>query len=143
MRHGMALKIDNKGFSLVELIIVIAMIAVLVGIVAPQFIKYVEQSREANDLDTVEEIKKAVEAYSSEHEQRGVHVVEADGHNITYTLGDGGSLLEYGVQSSVVQCSSEKIAFRWEYRDFAWSLISDDCLANGAFYNASGEKVRN
>ena len=34
-------KINNKGFSLVELIIVIAIMAVLVGVLAPQFMKYV------------------------------------------------------------------------------------------------------
>ncbi len=38
--------LTNKGFSLVELIIVIAIMAVLVGVLAPQFIKYVEQSRD-------------------------------------------------------------------------------------------------
>ena len=37
--------LTNKGFSLVELIIVIAIMAVLVGVLAPQFLKYVEQSR--------------------------------------------------------------------------------------------------
>ena len=34
---------NNKGFSLVELIVVIAIMAVLVGVLAPQFIKYVER----------------------------------------------------------------------------------------------------
>lgn len=53
----------NKGFSLVELIIVIAIMAVLVGVLAPQFIKYVESSRQSTDIDAVAEYKSAVEAY--------------------------------------------------------------------------------
>ncbi|HAL02696.1 MAG TPA: hypothetical protein DCP07_05005, partial [Lachnospiraceae bacterium] len=34
---------NNKGFSLVELIIVIAIMAILVGVMAPQLIKYIEK----------------------------------------------------------------------------------------------------
>ncbi|MBO6205612.1 MAG: prepilin-type N-terminal cleavage/methylation domain-containing protein, partial [Lachnospiraceae bacterium] len=36
---------NNKGFSLVELIIVIAIMAILVGVMAPQLIKYIEKSK--------------------------------------------------------------------------------------------------
>ncbi len=42
-------KLGNKGFSLVELIIVIAIMAVLVAILAPQYLKYVEKSRVSAD----------------------------------------------------------------------------------------------
>jgi type IV pilus assembly protein PilA len=54
------MKKNNKGFSLVELIIVIAIMAVLVGVLAPQFIKYVEQSRRSRDIQTAQEIREAV-----------------------------------------------------------------------------------
>ena len=58
-------KTNNKGFSLVELIIVIAIMAVLIAILAPQFIKYVEKSRKNADLDTIDEARTALEtAYS-------------------------------------------------------------------------------
>lgn len=52
----------NKGFSLVELIIVIAIMAVLVGVLAPQFIKYVESSRQSTDIDSLAAYKTAVES---------------------------------------------------------------------------------
>lgn len=39
----------NKGFSLVELIVVIAIMAILVGIVGTQVLPYIEKSREAKD----------------------------------------------------------------------------------------------
>ncbi len=56
-------KMNNKGFSLVELIIVIAIMAVLVGVLAPQFLKYVERSRKSTDVQTVAEIISAVNVY--------------------------------------------------------------------------------
>lgn len=49
-------RLGNKGFSLVELIVVIAIMAVLVGVLAPTLIKNVEKSRKSKDdqnLDTV------------------------------------------------------------------------------------------
>lgn len=53
-------KMNNKGFSLVELIVVIAIMAVLVGVLAPQFIKYVENSRRATDVSTADSIRSSI-----------------------------------------------------------------------------------
>jgi len=57
---------NKKGFSLVELIVVIAIMAVLVAILAPQFLKYVERSRVSADKQNVTEIINAVQAYASD-----------------------------------------------------------------------------
>lgn len=43
----------NKGFSLVELIVVIAIMAVLVAVLAPAMLRYVENSRKSTDASTV------------------------------------------------------------------------------------------
>ncbi len=56
-------EMNNKGFSLVELIIVIAIMAILVGVLAPQFIKYVEKSRESTDIANLETCMEAVKVY--------------------------------------------------------------------------------
>lgn len=54
------MKKQDKGFTLVELIIVIAIVAVLVGVLAPQFIKYVERSRQSADITAADAIATAL-----------------------------------------------------------------------------------
>ena len=57
-------KKNNKGFTLVELVIVIAILAILVGLLAPQYTKYVEKSRKSADVDNMNEMVKAVQVYA-------------------------------------------------------------------------------
>ena len=96
---------NNKGFSLVELIVVIAIMAVLVGVLAPQFIKYVERSRQSTDLQNVEELKNAVEVAMADDDAiddavdaDGNPIVGADGKptkaTITIKIKDGKAKLE-------------------------------------------------
>ena len=47
------MKKNNKGFTLAELLIVVAIIAVLVAIAIPVFTTQLEKSREATDLANV------------------------------------------------------------------------------------------
>ncbi len=74
-------KMNNKGFSLVELIIVIAIMAVLMGVLAPQFIKYVESSRVQKDLSAVGEVQNATQIALSVDE-----VYRAVGTSTTVTV---------------------------------------------------------
>ena len=59
-------KMNNKGFSLVELIIVIAIMAILIVVLAPQYLKYVEKSRNSTDITNATEIVTALQVYASD-----------------------------------------------------------------------------
>lgn len=65
-------KLNNKGFSLVELIIVMAIMAILVGVVGTQVIPYLERARESKDYQVISSYATAaMTAYVSNVEKTG------------------------------------------------------------------------
>ncbi|MBD5519727.1 MAG: type II secretion system protein [Lachnospiraceae bacterium] len=59
-------EMNNKGFSLVELIIVIAIMVILIAVLAPQYLRYVEKSRVSSDQNTVVEYINAMQTVASD-----------------------------------------------------------------------------
>ena len=52
---------NNKGFSLIELIIVVAIMAVLMGIIAPQYLQYVGKAKRTADVANAKQIAEAMD----------------------------------------------------------------------------------
>ena len=105
--------LNNKGFSLIELIVVIAIMAILVGTLAPQFMKYVESSKQSTDMQAASALRTAIEAYVAENalssttpitvSTNGTSLVVKDGTGLSKGLED--ALAEVGLSGSVV-CKS-------------------------------------
>ena len=85
----------NNGFSLVELIVVIAIMAILVGVAVPVYTGYVEQARIACDEEYLANLKSAVQLFATENQlEIGSVVVDdavAGSQGISLFLADGTS----------------------------------------------------
>lgn len=77
---------ENKGFSLVELIIVIAIMAILVGVMAPLLVKYIEKTNISADIQLCDTIHNAIMTSASDPD------VVADDVSQEMLYGSGGLL---------------------------------------------------
>ena len=59
---------NNKGFSLVELIIVISIMAVLLGVITPALIRYLQKSRIIRDERNLDIVRESIETVLSNEE---------------------------------------------------------------------------
>lgn len=76
---------NNKGFSLVELIIVIAIMAILIVVLAPQYLKYVEKSRVSSDQTTVVEYINAMQVIAADPD---ISLASGTEYSLKSTAGD-------------------------------------------------------
>ena len=79
----------NKGFSLVELIVVIAIMAILVGVAVPTYTAYITKANEGVDEELIGNVEYATKLALVEYETEGVTAsyVAADG-TLTVTFED-------------------------------------------------------
>lgn len=135
-------KMNNKGFSLVELIIVIAIMAILIVVLAPQYLKYVERTRNSTDLQNATEIVTALQVYASDPDAT---VAPAAG-SITITQSDqtldptaflGAALQDAGLlDASNVLHTRRQSRTEWQDYTITWA-VNDGNL--DFTYSAAGE----
>lgn len=108
-------KMNNKGFSLVELIIVVAIMAVLIGVLAPTYLKYVESSKKTSDCTSIGSILDACEVLAIDPASG------FDGDTITFTYSDG--KFTCGVTDSelaaITGCNGLELQGKWGSTNFS------------------------
>lgn len=101
-------KTNNKGFSLVELIIVIAIMAILAGAIAPALIRYIDKSRKSNDVSACKTIKTAIETAMSNEEANSA-LTPNDDNPVVITFEPKGDLANFVSNESNASLNTGKI----------------------------------
>lgn len=65
------MKKNNKGFSLVELIVVVLIMGIIAVALAPQVMKWVGTARDNSDKNTGKDIKSAIQVAVADAQNRG------------------------------------------------------------------------
>jgi type IV pilus assembly protein PilA len=87
------MKKNNKGFSLIELIIVIAIMAILVAIIAPNLTKYLGKSKKSTDKKNADEIASQLQTSISDYESQddAGEIIGTINEKLEITWGTAGS----------------------------------------------------
>lgn len=137
---------NNKGFSLIELIIVITIMAILIGIISPMFVKYIAKSKRVVDIHNAENFIEGARVVLTLHEldtrYDGVHysVSVAWNKNSRINKDNPGNLLDYfGAELGQLPLSKAHPDYFWvlEYDQNATPTklyITDKLGPNGKKY---------
>lgn len=122
---------DNKGFSLVELIVVIANMAILAAVAIPVFSSYIVKAKEATDIKYMHDIEYAIRlAHGDKPEDKiktfTVYINPENGYveDIVYTVEkDFYATEDYSHKDGAGGNASPIIS--WEYYFKAWKTVTN------------------
>ena len=122
-------KVNEKGFTLAELLIVVAIIAVLVAVAIPSFTSYLEKSREAADLSNLRSAYSAATAYILAHQENTERTLYFDPSTSENIVTTGGARIGRKASVTGQQSSESNLTFNTDYQ-FGPTVDDTGTLAN-------------
>ncbi|MCQ2521403.1 MAG: prepilin-type N-terminal cleavage/methylation domain-containing protein [Lachnospiraceae bacterium] len=115
---------NNKGFSLVELIIVIAIMAILVGVLAPSLIKQLEKAKVSSDATVCDTVALAFTTAIND-----CATLPQSAQSATYTSVEAGTDLASLANADSLSASFMQVLGVTAFSDVASSLKSSGATA--------------
>lgn len=112
-------KANDKGFSLIELVIVIAIMAALVGVIMPTYFGYVEKSEEIARMERAENFRKCFDLAVVEVQAGGN--VDKGGENLFCISSDGRLSPETEYNKAIKKLLDE--SFGSDYEDLSVNVM--------------------
>lgn len=131
-------KMNNKGFSLVELIVVVLIMAIIAVALAPQVMKWVENSRKSTDIENYNALVEAANVASTNE-----NVIANLGTGVTITMNatnttvsGGGSAFSTAMANTLPNYSATKIT-SGSWKNSSFTIFVSKNGTNGVVVNKS------
>jgi len=126
----------ERGFTLVELLVVIVIIGILVAIALPQFMKQTDKAKYASAKATLASMRNSIQMYASEHGKN--KYPKADTGEINQVLIDdgfaSGTIDPWGQYYNYKVSSNQKEYVLWSYGPDGTSSNDDGTSSNDDVY---------
>jgi type IV pilus assembly protein PilA len=120
---------NRKGFTLIELMIVVAIIGILAAIAIPNYLHFVSKSRRTEAKSNLEAIYKAELSYFGEYDRfsQDFNVIRWRPEGVSYyTYSLGGGTLGKSLAQNPQPASITPFANDNSYAAYAWGNIDND-----------------
>lgn len=105
LKNVMKKKLNKKGFTLAELLVVVAILAILVAVSIPIFTSQISNAREATDLANIRAAKAAAASKYLGEETSGTFYYDAEAGELK---ADKTGITAYGQSGSAVSGATEE-----------------------------------
>ena len=121
--------VGNAGFSLIELILVVAILSILLIVIGPSYLKYVEKTKRTVDADTALKVRDAIERVQA------IDAPGTSGGSYLYTAG-----VSWNKDSKMSENPTDflQMVF-WEVGKVPVSVVDKDFFWTAIYNSGSGE----